>query len=246
MELNNTLQELLTYKSALKYALRNLERYTQIRIALEDLVEFNVTNLSLNFEELRQKMLSKRAELLYLEKLIESKDYAVQSVKGNFLPEVDVRGEYLRFGDDYALRGREGVYKDETSVNLSVNLNLFNGFNDRYSLESVRMDKLATNSQKMALLEDLELQLFAAFEDYNLAKNALEISKVALQQAEENYRISKNRYEQRIETTRDFLDAQSLLTQARSNVALSHYLIAESLAQLERITQSNLTQQSNP
>ncbi len=246
VELNNTLQELLTYKSALKYALRNLERYTQIRIALEDLVEFNVTNLSLNFEELRQKMLSKRAELLYLEKLIESKDYAVQSVKGNFLPEVDVRGEYLRFGDDYALRGREGVYKDETSVNLSVNLNLFNGFNDRYSLESVRMDKLATNSQKMALLEDLELQLFAAFEDYNLAKNALEISKVALQQAEENYRISKNRYEQRIETTRDFLDAQSLLTQARSNVALSHYLIAESLAQLERITQSNLTQQSNP
>ena len=84
------------------------------------------------------------------------------------------------------------------------------------------------------------MQLFNALENYNLARNALEISKVALTQAEENYRISKNRYAQRIETTSDFLDAEFSLTQARSNLVLNHYAIMESLAQLERITQTQL------
>ncbi|MDY3114216.1 MAG: TolC family protein, partial [Helicobacter sp.] len=97
-------------------------------------------------------------------------------------------------------------------------------------------------SQKSALLEDLDLQLFSALEAYNLALNAYKISQIALKQAEENYRISKNRYEQRILSTSDFLDAELLLSEAKMNLILNKYAIVESLAQLERITQTTLMQ----
>lgn len=245
VELNNTLQNLLSYKSALNYALRNLERYTRTKVTLEDLEELKPKRWNLNFENLKKEMLQRRAEILFMDKIIESKAYLVQSAKGNFLPAINVIGSYMRYGDDYALRGREGIYKDETSVQLSLNLNLFNGFNDRFNVESAKKNRLAFESQRTALIEDLELQLFGVLENYNLALNALEIAKIAHKQAEENYRISKNRYDQKIDSTSDFLDAELSLTQARINVAINTYAIIESLAQIERITQTALIIDSN-
>ncbi|PKT77711.1 TolC family protein [Helicobacter winghamensis] len=240
VELNNTLQNLLSYQSALNYALRDLERYTRTKITLKDLEELEPKRWNLNFENLKKEMLQRRAELLFIDKIIESKGYLVQSAKGEFLPEVNFIGDYTRYGDDYALRGRDGIYKDEASVQLAFNLNLFDGFSDKYNIESAKTNKLAFESQRIALIEDLELQLFSALESYNLALNALEIAKLALKQAEENYRISKNRYTQRIDSTSDFLDAELSLTQARSNVAINTYAIMEFLAQIERITQTLL------
>lgn len=240
VELNNTLQNLLTYKSALNYALRNLERYIKMQITKESLEALNIKDMDLEFNALKVDMLQNRSELLFIDKIIESKGYLTQSAKGNFFPEVDIIGAYTRFGDDYKLSGRRDTYNDETNVQVVMNFNVFSGFRDKFNVESLQMNYLAFVSQRATLLEDLELQLFNALENYNLARNALEISKVALTQAEENYRISKNRYAQRIETTSDFLDAEFSLTQARSNLVLNHYAIMESLAQLERITQTQL------
>ena len=240
VELNNTLQNLLTYKSALNYALRNLERYIKMQITKESLEVMNIKDMDLEFNALKVDMLQNRSELLFIDKIIESKGYLTQSAKGNFFPEVDIIGAYTRFGDDYKLSGRRDTYNDETNVQVVMHYNVFSGFRDKFNVESLQMNYLAFVSQRATLLEDLELQLFNALENYNLARNALEISKVALTQAEENYRISKNRYAQRIETTSDFLDAEFSLTQARSNLVLNHYAIMESLAQLERITQTQL------
>lgn len=242
VELNNTIQDLLRYESALNYALQNLKRFVKVNVRLEDLQEINAKKLNLSFALLKEKMLRKRSELLLLDKVIESKGYLVASAKGNFLPDIVLSGNYTRYGDDYKLSGRDGVYKDATNINLSFSLNLFNGFSDRYALESAKMTELSYKAQRNTLLEDLDLQLFNALESYHLALNAFRVSEIALNQAEENYRISKNRYSQRIETTSDFLDAELLLSEAKTNVVLNRYAIIESLAQLERITQTELMQ----
>ncbi|MDD6055116.1 MAG: TolC family protein [Helicobacteraceae bacterium] len=242
VELNNTIQDLLKYKSALNYALQNLMRFVKIKVNLEDLKEVDSKSLTLEFSKLQTLMLQKRSELLLLNKIIESKEFLVQSAKGNFMPELSLNSQYTRYGDDYKLSGRDGIYKDETHISLGVNFNIFSGFSDKYDLESAKLTKLSFYSQKSALLEDLDLQLFSALEAYNLALNAYKISQIALKQAEENYRISKNRYEQRILSTSDFLDAELLLSEAKMNLILNKYAIVESLAQLERITQTTLMQ----
>ena len=144
----------------------------------------------------------------------------------------------MRYGEDYKLTKRTNKYNDETMITLQINLNLFNGFNDKYTLESTKVNKLAFESQRITLLEDLDLQLFSALETYNLSLNAYKVALSALAQAEENYRISQNRYKERIQSTSDFLDAEYLLTQARTNVVLNRYAILQALAEIERITQT--------
>ena len=59
----------------------------------------------------------------------------------------------------------------------------------------------------------------------------------ALIQAEENYRIVSNRYKERVETTSHLIDAELLLTQARTNVLVNRYGIAQAIAQIVRIAE---------
>ncbi|MDE5591849.1 MAG: TolC family protein, partial [Helicobacter sp.] len=144
--------------------------------------------------------------------------------------------KYSSSADHYNILTK--TQKDGVTLEFQVSLNLFNGFSDKYQLESSKANKLAFQSQKAALIEKLKLELFKVLQSYELALNAYELSLTALKQAEENYRISNNRYQERIESTSNLLDAQLLLTQAKSNVVLNRYSILQSLAEIERITQT--------
>jgi len=55
------------------------------------------------------------------------------------------------------------------------------------------------------------------------------VAKTAIDQAEENFKLNKEKYNEQMATTTDVLDAQTLLTQAQSNYynALSDYHIAK-------------------
>ena len=60
------------------------------------------------------------------------------------------------------------------------------------------------------------------------------VAEKAIEQAEENFRINEERYKEQIATSTEVLDAQTLLTQARTNYynTLNVYNIAK--AKLER------------
>ncbi|MDA3966522.1 TolC family protein [Helicobacter sp. WB40] len=236
VELNKAIQNLLSAQSMLNYYIKTLERYTRIKINLDDINELQLHTPTLVEEKLKSIMLEKRAEILYLDNIIQSKDSNIKSARGEFLPDLNLIGEYTNSDN---LKNSKNV-NNESTIQLQVSINIFNGLSDKYNLESAKTNKMAFTSQRANLIEELELQLFNAIENYNLALNAYEVSKVALTQAEENYRISKNRYKARIMSTSDFLDAEYLLTEARSNVVLNRYAIIQSLAEIERITQSKL------
>jgi len=66
------------------------------------------------------------------------------------------------------------------------------------------------------------------------AEKHIFVAKKAIEQAEENFRINKERYKEQVATSTDVIDAQTLLTKTKSDYfnALSSYNIA--LAILER------------
>ena len=60
------------------------------------------------------------------------------------------------------------------------------------------------------------------------AEKNIAVTEKAIRAAEENYRINEARYQSRLNTSTEVLDAQSLLTKARTNyfVALHKYNLA--------------------
>jgi len=63
----------------------------------------------------------------------------------------------------------------------------------------------------------LSLTLKNAILDLEVARKDIPTTKKAVEQAEENLRVSEERYKVQATTSTEVLDAQTLLTQARSN-----------------------------
>ena len=80
----------------------------------------------------------------------------------------------------------------------------------------------------------MQLEIDMANNDAIVARERINVAATAIRQGEENLRINRERYQERVGTATDVLDAQTLLTQIRTDHyrALFDYQVAS--ARLQR------------
>jgi len=109
------------------------------------------------------------------------------------------------------------------NLGLQLSIPVFNGFSVRNNVER---SKVAMEKSKIGLeKEDLDLQrnVYTAFTDAKGAMNAHESSIIALESREEAYNYAKEKYAVGLMNSFDFNQAQTLLTNAQSEVIRTKY-----------------------
>ena len=79
-----------------------------------------------------------------------------------------------------------------------------------------RVDELTANQDMQA--DNIRLQINQAYQAYLLSVKKIEVYQKAVEQAKENYRITKNKYDNSLATTTDLLDADLAQLQTKLNV----------------------------
>ena len=229
-------------KNTLQYALLSLQKLLNQNIALDSLESLRSQDLNaLNFEraKLEDSMLRSRSEYLYLCALLDSLQYEKKIAQGAYLPKLDATFSRLWYSNDVSTLNRLGTNL-QSQAKLSIIWNIFNGLSDRYVIESKHFEILSAQSRLVDLKRELNLALDKALSDLNIAKEQYEVSKNAVSLAEESYKIVQNRYRQNIETSRELLNSEVALSQARLHFNQSEHRINLALANLERIVQDSL------
>ena len=107
----------------------------------------------------------------------------------------------------------------ERTITVSyTHLNLDNLWKKNSSLlkAQAREKQLAANNE--LLNDQIKLEINRDFQNSNLAKKHIEVYERALEQATENYRITKNKYDNGLANITDLLDADAALVGAKVNV----------------------------
>jgi outer membrane protein len=81
---------------------------------------------------------------------------------------------------------------------------------------AARVQQLSANQD--ILNDNIRLQINQAYQAYLLSNKKIEVYKKAVEQATENYRITKNKYNNALATTTDLLDADVAQLQTKLNV----------------------------
>ena len=123
----------------------------------------------------------------------------------------------------------------QSQVRVDATWNLFNSYAAFFTIQSARANTLALNAQILDLRKDIATELSNLLNSLNVAKEQLNLAKVALTQAEENYRIVSNRYQQNIANYIELLNAELLLTNAKSSLVTARYEIAMNIARIEHL-----------
>ncbi|MEP6804046.1 MAG: TolC family protein, partial [Flavobacterium sp.] len=116
-------------------------------------------------------------------------------------------------------------FSDNKGHNFGFQLNvpIFNGFSVRNNVErsKVTLEKSKIDLEQKSL--DLQRNVYTAFTDARGALNAYESSTVTLEARQQAYNYAKEKYDVGLMNSFDFTQAQTLLTNAQSDVIRTKY-----------------------
>ncbi|MGB5918025.1 TolC family protein [Arcobacter sp.] len=180
-------------------------------------------------------LLENRSEIKAYELNLKSIKEQSFGSRNTFMPKVDASVSYNKYGDDQNIGGRDLYPDSQEVVNVTASWNLYNGNSDYSDIikKNIQVKKAVANLEKIRL--SIKLQYQNALSSLAVSKANFETSKLALKQAEENYTIVKNRFQEGLSDNTDLIDANYLLSAAKQNYYKAYYDKYISVETLNRI-----------
>jgi len=174
------------------------------------------------------EVVTTRAELLLQQKSIDAADSAVREARTGYYPEL-----YARLGLDYVQNEKmkeQAIY----SATVGLKMNLFDGFATTSRYRQAVKNRSRNEERLLQLKSDLALEYRIAVNDVKVARQRIAVTEAAIRQGEENLRINRDRYAEKVGTATDVIDAQTLLTQTRVDYYTALYDYQVALARVKK------------
>ncbi len=163
-----------------------------------------------------QKALTQRTDYQSMALQEKALSTSVKSAMGEYYPGIAVTGGYVA-------ANVPGVLTITNAMNIGLGLQYNIGSlwktAAKVDVARARMDQIKASEGILA--DGIRLQVNQAYQNYLLSLRKIEVYKKAIDQASENYRISKNKFDNSLLTITDLLDADLAQLQARINLATS-------------------------
>lgn len=160
------------------------------------------------------KASGERKDIKSLELRTENAKKNISLAEAGYFPSVGVGGTY-QFNDHRKPLGTEG---DSWLLSAFLRWELFEGARTTYERSRAKYQAAAAEESLRGLKKAVSYQVYGAFLTVEEAKKNVELSRQALQTAEEGRRLVKVRYEGALSPVVDLLDAQLSLDHTRANL----------------------------
>jgi outer membrane protein TolC len=209
-----------------------LRRNINDPVQVEDILTYR--QYDLHIEDCFKAAMENRPEIKSQALKVDQAKSLVKLAKSDFYPTVSAVGHYERVGDTPGVSGT--AFKDAESwyVMGVASWTFWEWGKTKNRVDASR----SRENQSIDLLnntrDQITLEVKNAYLLMRESEKQVMVTKKAIEQAEENFRINQERYREQVATSTDVLDAQTLLTRAKSDYAnaLSEYHIGH--ARLER------------
>ena len=158
----------------------------------------------------------------------------VKLTQSEYYPSVNMVGNYAKYGDTPGVSGSPFKHQESWYVMAVASWNFWEWGRTKNRVEAVESRESQAADFLSNIRDQIGLEVKNAFLLLHEAEKQVQVAKKAIEQAEENFRINTERYEERVGTATEVIDAQTLLTKARSDWhnALGDFNISR--ARLER------------
>lgn len=137
-----------------------------------------------------------------------------------------VKGGYAHTQNKYQ------VHESNASVKLGAKMDLYEGGAAKAELQKERLRYKQLNEQKDKLIEDIKFEIEDSFFGLKNACEKVSVAREALDQAEENVRFYRVKYNAGSATSTDVLEAITLQTKAQTNYYSADYELKRNYAKL--------------
>jgi len=210
-----------------------LARKLDAEVEVVDILEW--IPCKVNLDDCLKKAVNNRPELKQMKANIEMLKQRVTIAKSDNYPSVALFGNY----EEQKGKTPEIKWDGSWMAGIMINWTLWDGNARKSRINQATSELEAVAAQEMLLRDGIMLEVKQAVLNLNEAEKNIDVSQGAIGQAEENLRITREMYKEGAATTTDVLDAQTLLTQAKTNYYQALYDYHLALAKLQKAMGGN-------
>ncbi|MGA9363113.1 MAG: TolC family protein [Bacteroidota bacterium] len=179
--------------------------------------------------EITQEAVEARADLKAAGMRVQASEASVTATKGSWYPQVSLYGNYYYSRPNPRILPTRDEFKDTWDFGVNLSFDVWNWNTTKHQTDQAE----ATLTQSREALEQLKdaiiLEVNQSYLMLLQSKEKVSVAENGVEQADENYRITKNKFTSGTATNTDLLDAEVALLQAKVNRTLS--LVDYELAQ---------------
>jgi outer membrane protein len=206
---------------------RILVRSLDAAVEIESL-EFSAPDDSV--ANLTEQAIENRSELAVLSKQIEALEKNAAAQKAITGPQL-----FLSGGTEYTENSHQ-IHENLWSANISLSWDIFDGNIARHKSSATLKRAASVKEQQMNYASMIRLDVHRTWLKMQESKELIKVAEDALNQAEENLKVSRNRYQEGVGTNTDVLNAESLRIDSRVNYENAYYSFGLTIMRLKRAT----------
>lgn len=182
----------------------------------EELPSNTVQELSL--DNAVSNALKNRSEIKGLSVREEQANIAKKITNSNYLPILSGIGSYNYDQPNMRFFPNQETFTGTWYAGVSLNWNLTDLFTNKNKIKESKFSIDKVNTSINQIKEGIQIEVNADYNNFQLAKQKIEIAKKAVTQATENFRVEQNKFNANNTTATDFLNANALLVNAKINL----------------------------
>lgn len=159
-------------------------------------------------EEINISLSDNRKDIQAMSKSSEAYAKMLQSSKMAFLPRLNAFGSYELYDKNFLGTAAKGYL-----VGAQLSWNVFDGYKSIGKFQKAKAESQKADVEKDQYKKQSQLELNKTNRQLKDAENKVNLSKLALEQSQEAYRIRQNRFTQGLEKTTDLLQSETQMIQ---------------------------------
>ncbi len=239
VELSNIKLKLLEAKNKRKLAKTMFNKVLGLPLSKNTKIKVDkiiVDTLKINYAKLKEEALKNRSELKSVSLKIKALDEKETAALSDWYPQLFAFGNFYYSKPNQRYLPVENKFNDSWDVGIALKWNLWTWGKTSAKSQQAEEDKFQAEEKLKLLQEAVQLDVYNNYLKLLSAKEKINLSKLQIESAAENYRITKEKYEQQLATSTELIDAEASLLNAKTKLITSQVEYKLGKAALDKAT----------
>lgn len=180
-------------------------------------------------EKLLTTAFTQRPDIQGMEWRLKASDAGVTAARGGWLPQIFLTGNYYYSRPNQRIFPAKDEFKDTWDVGVSLQFDIWNNLTTLHQTTAAQAQYEQTKDALSVLKDGVTLEVTQSYLNFKQAKQKIQLSRLGVEQANENYRVTSEKFKSGLTTNSELLDAEVALLQ--SKLQLTQVLVDYELAQ---------------
>jgi len=183
--------------------------------------DINLIKNNYDLDDIKKEAIQNRKELQSMEYRLKSSKEAVTAANSNWFPTVSLFGNVYYQKPNQRYLPLKDIDHGSWVVGIALSWDVWNwGYNSSQTTQA-EQNYLQAQTSLSELKDAVQVEVYQSYLTYKRSFDKVDVSKKSVEQADENYRIMQQKYDEQLATSTDLIDAEVSVLQAKTNLTNS-------------------------